>query len=169
MWKRVHDSLEPYTQPLPRHWDADLRGVNRLCILRCLRPDQIANAVRAFVQTQLGEEFLGAPKVDLGAIVAESMPSVPIVVTTAQKNRASVVRLIASVSSRFGCDVAHILLTADGAQAAQVAISKSRPHRSWVVIQNQQLCPEFTSYLELSFLGDDCNSTSNSNMNFLFI
>ena len=154
MWKRIHDSQEPYTQPLPRHWDADLRGVNRLCILRCLRPDQIANAVRAFIHTQLGEDFLVAPKVDIDEIMAESKPLVPIVITTTQENKASAVSFVVGAANRMGRNVSHILVVASRTGVARRTLTQGLSSSSWVIIQNLQLCPGFTTHLEEVFFNN---------------
>ena len=163
MWKRIHDSQEPYTQPLPRHWDADLRGVNRLCILRCLRPDQIANAVRAFIHTQLGEDFLVAPKVDIDEIMAESKPLVPIVITTTQENKASAVSFVVGAANRMGRNVSHILVVASRTGVARRTLTQGLSSSSWVIIQNLQLCPGCTTHLEEVFFNNGCPVSAHVN------
>lgn len=48
-WKAIYDSTEPHQQPLPGQWDARLKGIQRICALRCIRPDKVVLAVQDFV------------------------------------------------------------------------------------------------------------------------
>ena len=79
MWKRIYDSTNPHEQPLPRHWDEDLRGVRRLCALRTIRPDKVSLAVQAFVVDKMGEPFVKPPPFDLAVCYDESSCSSPLI------------------------------------------------------------------------------------------
>jgi len=48
-WRAIYDHTDPHLQPLPGHWDAKLKGIKRLCALRCIRPDKVVLAVQNFV------------------------------------------------------------------------------------------------------------------------
>jgi len=160
MWKRVHDASEPYTQPLPRHWDADLLGVSRICILRCLRPDQIASAVRRFIQAQLGNNFMRMPKADVTSVVIESSCLVPIVVITALKYKSAAANLVIGSARRLERDLIRIT-SFTGPCNAVYAIAQE--HGSWVLMQNPQLYPEYIMHLERNRLG---NFGTTVNINF---
>ena len=44
-WKEVYDSVTPHESSYPGKWNA-LRGLDRMVVLRCLRPDKIVPAVQ---------------------------------------------------------------------------------------------------------------------------
>ena len=54
-------------------------AMQRLLLLRCLRPDKCVPAVSAFVAEQLGSEYIDPPLLDLEASYDESTPSTPII------------------------------------------------------------------------------------------
>ncbi len=153
MWKRIYDASEPHEQPLPRHWDADLRGVNRLCILRCLRPDQIANAVRRFVRNELGNNFLNAPPASIDSIISESKPAVPIMVTTTRENTAAAANMVIATGKHMDRFIAQILVVPGCRSSGDATLAQARSRGTWVLVRNPQLCPEFSLRLEEVCLG----------------
>ena len=56
-----------------------LRGLDRLVLLRCFRPDVISSAAREFISEQIGPEFVVSPTFDLGHSFVESTPATPII------------------------------------------------------------------------------------------
>ena len=53
--------------------------LNRLILLRILRPECVLSAVRAFITAHLGADFAAPPLFDLGKSFAESAPSRPLI------------------------------------------------------------------------------------------
>ena len=47
-WKAIFDSVTPHSETLPGRWNK-LITLERMCILRCLRPDKMVPAVQGFV------------------------------------------------------------------------------------------------------------------------
>jgi len=148
MWKRVHDASEPHLQPLPRHWDADLQGVDRLCVLRCLRPDYIANAVRTFVRRELGEAFLEGTDVDISKMVAESSPAIPIVVTTRPHDLAAAASFVVEVSQSSGHTISRVVVRSGHMQVANTSLNKAKSECHWILFENLSVCPGFARHLE---------------------
>lgn len=52
-WKDYFDSLEPHNYVLPDDWNQRLDSLQKLNILRCLRPDKIVTAIQLFVMGKL--------------------------------------------------------------------------------------------------------------------
>lgn len=48
-WRVIFDSSEPHLTPLPKPWDNDLGSLEKMLVLRCIRPDKIVPAVQNFV------------------------------------------------------------------------------------------------------------------------
>ena len=53
--------------------------MQRLIIVRCLRPDRIVFATTSFIVNNLGSRFTEPPVLDLGSVLADSAPSTPLV------------------------------------------------------------------------------------------
>ena len=64
-WKAIFDSTTPAEQPLPDPWEQNLTPVQRLMVLRVLRPDKLVLAVQRFVLQEMGSKFVEAPPFDL--------------------------------------------------------------------------------------------------------
>ena len=62
-WKAYWDSEKPETLPLPGQVGKNpfITDLQRLCILRCLRPDRVYIAVGQFVKKMLGERYITPP------------------------------------------------------------------------------------------------------------
>ena len=64
-WKAIFDSASPAAQPLPEPWEQNLTPVQKLMVLRVLRPDKLVLAVQRFVLQEMGSKFVEAPPFDL--------------------------------------------------------------------------------------------------------
>ena len=60
-WKTVFDAEDPSFVPLPLHYDATMTMFQKLCLLRCLRPDKVVPSVVKFVENTLGHKFTEPP------------------------------------------------------------------------------------------------------------
>ncbi|KXZ48211.1 DHC-9 protein [Gonium pectorale] len=57
-WKRIYDSLEPHTEPLPEPWQSKLDPFQRIIVLRTIRPDKLIPALTLFVAETMGKRFV---------------------------------------------------------------------------------------------------------------
>ena len=64
-WKAILDSTAPAEQPLPEPWAQSLTPVQKLMVLRVLRPDKLVLAVQHFVLQEMGSKFVEPPPFDL--------------------------------------------------------------------------------------------------------
>ena len=60
-WRALYDSAEPETHPLPGEWDKSLDKLEKLLVLRCVRPDKCVPAIQNFVEASLGRRFIEPP------------------------------------------------------------------------------------------------------------
>jgi dynein heavy chain len=56
-WKHVYDAADPAAEPYPGAHLEKLSSLQRLLVLRALRPDKVVGAVTRYVASQLGEEY----------------------------------------------------------------------------------------------------------------
>ncbi len=78
-YKGLFDSDEAHEVPLAEPWHARLTSFQRLCILRCLRPDKVSVAVQAFVGEHLGGRFVEPPPFDLATCYRDAAPATPLI------------------------------------------------------------------------------------------
>ena len=64
-WKNVFDSATPEKEPYPGKWDTDLNRLQKMCILRALRPDKVIESMQLFVTEKIGQRFIEPPPFDL--------------------------------------------------------------------------------------------------------
>jgi len=78
LWKAVYDSGRPQEERLPGHWGA-LAGMERMVVLRCLRPDKLVPAVQRFIVDNMGRAFIEPPTFDLAGSYADSNCCSPLI------------------------------------------------------------------------------------------
>jgi dynein heavy chain len=80
-WKAWYRHTEPETSAarLPGEWENKCTELQRLIIVRCLRPDRIIFAVTSFIVNNLGQRFTEPPVLDLTQVVVDSVPTSPLI------------------------------------------------------------------------------------------
>lgn len=64
-WKAWFLSGKPEESPLPQDWENKCSDLQRLCVLRSLRPDRILFSASTYVSNNLGPQFADPPTFDL--------------------------------------------------------------------------------------------------------
>ncbi|KAJ7400487.1 hypothetical protein BTVI_105082 [Pitangus sulphuratus] len=77
-WKPIYDSVKPHEEAFPDEWSR-LTGLDRMVILRCLRPDKIIPAVQMFIVENMGRTFIEPPTFDLGRSYSDSNCCAPLI------------------------------------------------------------------------------------------
>jgi len=78
-WERWYRDPEPENQPLPGEWESRTNELQKMVIVRCLRPDRVMFASSNFVASSLGHRFIEPPVLDLAEIFNDSVASIPLV------------------------------------------------------------------------------------------
>ena len=77
-WKAMYDSSNPETFRYPSPFDA-VRDLDRMVILRTLRPDKMVPAVQEFIVDNLGQQYIEPPTFDLQGSFADSNCCAPLI------------------------------------------------------------------------------------------
>ncbi|KAJ3023806.1 hypothetical protein HKX48_000940 [Thoreauomyces humboldtii] len=76
-WKKYCELEVPESEKLPQEWK-NKSALEKLCILRCLRPDRMTYAVSNFIATKMGPKYINTGRVPLAKSYDESTPATPI-------------------------------------------------------------------------------------------
>lgn len=76
-WREWMESEKPENEKLPQDWK-NKSAMQRLCILRALRPDRMTVAMATFVAESIGSEFVEALPNVLSETMQETSPTTPI-------------------------------------------------------------------------------------------
>jgi len=78
-FKSIYDSVEPSDAELPAPWCGRLNDLQKMIVVRCLRPDKMVPAVTKFVTVKMGKSFVEPPPFDLTESYKDSNSTVPLV------------------------------------------------------------------------------------------
>lgn len=77
-WKAFYDSASPHDEELPAPFQ-DLKGLARLVVLRCVRPDKVVPAVQNFIVAYMGQSYIEPPTFNLAETYGDSSCTTPLV------------------------------------------------------------------------------------------
>ncbi|CAM9828576.1 unnamed protein product [Chrysoparadoxa australica] len=78
-WKAWFLSSKPEQEPLVDDWETKCSDLQRLCLLRALRPDRVLFSTSGFVSNNLGAQFADPPPFDLKAVYNSSNAKTPLI------------------------------------------------------------------------------------------
>jgi dynein heavy chain len=78
-WRAWYMSPKPEEEPLPGVWDNKLTMLQRMLILRCLRPDRVLFAIATYISDNMGAQFVDPPPFNLGEIYSDSSTKTPLI------------------------------------------------------------------------------------------
>ena len=78
-WHTWYVSSEPEASTLPGEWENACNELQRMAIVRSLRPDRVAVVATNFIVNNLGQRFVEPPPLDMKAVLADSRPQTPLI------------------------------------------------------------------------------------------
>lgn len=149
-WKTYIELENPEKEKLPGEWKTKT-SVQRLCIMRCLRPDRMTYAVRAFVEEELGSKYVEARMLNFEQTFAETSnithtfftlsagvnPLKDIEILGQKMKFSSLLNNLHNVSLGQGQEV-----------VAEAAIELAAERGHWVILQNIHLVARWLPTLE---------------------
>uniref|UniRef100_A0A4W6E2V4 Dynein axonemal heavy chain 12 n=1 Tax=Lates calcarifer TaxID=8187 RepID=A0A4W6E2V4_LATCA len=148
-FKPVYDSKEPCNTPLPAPWCDQLNDLQKMIIVRCLRPDKIVPAVTKYVTGNLGKKFVQPPPFDLSKSYLDSNSTIPLVfvLSPGADPMASLLKF-ATDKNMGGAKFQSISLGQGQGPIAAKMISTAMQDGTWVCLQNCHLAVSWMSTLE---------------------
>eukprot|EP00798_Chlamydomonas_sp_ICE-L_P021153 gene21153-28042_t len=119
----------------------------KLLVLRSLTPDKLVPAVQAYVMTGMGKRYVEPQEFKLGAIFADSAPSVPLIFVLSAGS--DPMANLLSFADEKGRAVETVSLGQGQGPIAEQWITKAIEKGFWVVLQNCHLAKSFLPRLEV--------------------
>jgi len=145
-WKKIYDDSDPHRMDLPGNWAKTLKGIQKLCALRCIRSDKLCLGVLDFVHDVMGEEFVKPPPFDLSACYDDSSPTIPLVFILSPGS--DPMSAILKAAEQLNIAMNAVSLGQGQGPVAERMIDRGQIEGSWVVLQNCHLAPSWMTSLE---------------------
>uniref|UniRef100_A0A8C5EWR2 Dynein heavy chain n=1 Tax=Gouania willdenowi TaxID=441366 RepID=A0A8C5EWR2_GOUWI len=139
-FKPIHESKEPWNVALPAPWNKQLNDLQKMMIVRCLRPDKMVPTVTEYVKRNLGMKFVQPPPFDLSKSYRDSDCSIPLVFVLSPGAD--------PMANMDGAKFNSISLGQGQGPIAAHMISTARQNGTWVCLQNCHLAVSWMPTLE---------------------
>ncbi|KAG2382028.1 hypothetical protein C9374_005820 [Naegleria lovaniensis] len=146
-WKEWYDAPEPEKLPLPSEKFQSASSFQRMCILRCLRPDRIVVAATSFIAEEMKSEyFVKPPVLTFDNIFNQSSKLSPIVcmISPGYDPANDIIKLSNELDKR----VKYISLGEGQGEKALALLEKGISKGMWVLLQNCHLLVDWMKNVE---------------------
>jgi dynein heavy chain len=149
-WRKFVEAEAPEKEKFPQEWKKK-DALQRLCMMRALRPDRMTYAVQGFVEENLGSRFISNKSVPFQESFGESGPSTPIffILSPGVDPLKDVEQLGQKLGYTAGNkNFLNISLGQGQEVVAEEAMERAYQKGHWVVLQNIHLVKLWLTSLE---------------------
>ncbi|KAF7661524.1 hypothetical protein LDENG_00258930 [Lucifuga dentata] len=149
-WKKMVESECPEKEKFPQEWKGK-SSLQKLIMMRALRPDRMTYALRNFVEEKLGVKYTEGRKVEFAKSFRESGPASPVFFILSPG--VDPLKDVESLGRKLGFTIdlgkLHNVSLGQGQEAvAEVAMEKAAKEGHWVILQNIHLVARWLGSLE---------------------
>ena len=149
-WRKFVEAEAPEKEKFPQEWKKK-DALQRLCMMRCLRPDRMIYAVQGFVEEKLGSRYIENKSVPFAESYEESGPSTPVFFILSPG--VNPLKDVEFLGKKLGFSIAnenfHNISLGQGQEVvAEAAMEKAYKDGHWVVLQNVHLVKNWLPRLE---------------------
>ncbi|NWW79259.1 DYH17 protein, partial [Climacteris rufus] len=149
-WKRFVEMEAPENEVFPMDWK-NKSALQKLCVLRCLRPDRMTYAIRKFVEEKMGRKYVEGRSIDLSEVYKESSPSTPLffILSPGVDPLKDVEALGMRLNFTIDNGKIHNVSLGQGQEiVAEQAMEVAAEQGHWVILQNIHLVSRWLGTLE---------------------
>ncbi|XP_032430935.1 dynein axonemal heavy chain 9 [Xiphophorus hellerii] len=149
-WKKFVESECPEKEKFPQDWKSKT-SLQRLCMMRTLRPDRMTYAVRDFVEEKLGGEYVMGRSLDFAVSFEESSPATPMffILSPGVDPLKDVEKHGKKMGYTFDNNNFHNVSLGQGQEViAEQALDLAAREGHWVILQNIHLVARWLGTLE---------------------
>ncbi|XP_065549706.1 dynein axonemal heavy chain 17 [Lathamus discolor] len=149
-WKKFVESEAPEKEVFPKEWK-NKSALQKLCMLRCMRPDRMTYAIRDFVEEKMGSKYVEGRSVELAKVYKESSPSTPLffILSPGVDPLKDVEALGRKLNFTIGNGRIHNVSLGQGQEpVAERALEVAAEQGHWVILQNIHLVARWLRTLD---------------------
>lgn len=149
-WKKFIESEAPEKEKLPGEWK-NKTAMQRLCILRTLRPDRMIYAATCFVEETMGDKYVETRNIPFIESFDESSAKTPLffILSPGVDPLQDVEKLGKLMQFTVDNGNFHNISLGQGQEKlAEMAIEEATKHGHWVILQNIHLVSKWLLHLE---------------------
>ncbi|XP_014206492.1 dynein beta chain, ciliary [Copidosoma floridanum] len=149
-WKKLVECECPEREKFPQEWK-NKTALQRLCMLRALRPDRMTYAIAAFIEEKLGPRYIEGRTVEFSKSFEETSPSTPVFFILSPG--VNPLKDVEDLGRRLGftsdAQNFHNVSLGQGQESvAECAMDEASQKGHWVVLQNIHLVKKWLPLLE---------------------
>ncbi|GAA6224990.1 dynein heavy chain 11, axonemal-like isoform X1 [Lates japonicus] len=140
-WRKIVESSCPEKERLPQDWK-NKSSLQKLIILRALRPDRMTYTLRTFVEESMGTKYVDAARLEFDKLYDESGPSTPVffILSPGVDPLKDVEKLGLKLGFSIDQGTLHNVSLGQGQEeVAERALRSASKLGHWVILQNVHL------------------------------
>ena len=150
-WKEMYDSETCYRDALPGEgergpWNDSLNPLEKMCVLRCIRPDKMVQSIQDFICHYVGQKFIEPPPFDIENSFSAATVTTPLIFVLTSGSDPT--KDFLTFAEAVGRKVSAISLGQGQGPLAQSLIEQGMSRGSWVLLQNCHLASSWMPELE---------------------
>jgi dynein heavy chain len=148
-WGDWYGLEAPEAAPYPCGYSDKLNALQKLCLMRCFRPDRVYNGAKLFVIDQIGEKFVQPPVLNYERIYAQSSATTPMIfiLSPGADPQADIQRLGDGLGFS-GNKFRYVALGQGQGPVATQLLDSGSTRGYWVLLQNCHLMISWLKALE---------------------
>eukprot|EP00041_Stephanoeca_diplocostata_P039521 m.1633795 g.1633795 ORF g.1633795 m.1633795 type:complete len:4492 (+) comp25411_c0_seq1:204-13679(+) len=165
-WQKFCEAEIPEREKLPGDWKGKSQ-MQQLCILRCLRPDRMMNAITIFIGEMLGERYVSSRSMEFSESYKETTKATGVffILSAGVNPIAYVEDLGKKMGYTFDNGNYHMVSLGQGQEPiAEEAMKLGAKEGHWVVLENIHLVAKWLKTLEKTI--EDCAANAHENFRF---
>jgi dynein heavy chain len=150
-WEQVYTSAEPLAVIEGLLEGAAPSAFQKLCVLRCFRPDKMVPAIQDYIRTELGAQFIDPPSFNLQRCYDDSDATAPLVfvLSVGADPMAELLKLADKLGK--GKKLHTVSLGQGQGVVAEKLIAEAVDTGAWVCLQNCHLAESWMPSLSASW------------------
>ncbi|CEG44893.1 flagellar inner arm dynein 1 heavy chain beta [Plasmopara halstedii] len=145
-WKSWYQSSAPEIEVLPGDWEGKCTELQRLLLLRCVRPDRLGIQAARFAAMHLGARFVDPPPFDLKAIYETSSYKTPLIFVLSPG--VDPTNSLLALAESLHKTVENCALGQGQASVAEAMLARGLESGNWIFLANCHLMLSWTTILD---------------------
>nr|CCA14061.1 PREDICTED: similar to hCG1811879 putative [Albugo laibachii Nc14] len=154
IWKQWTESEAPEAITFPDGYSDRLTELQKLLLLRCFRQDRVYNAMKLFVSSVMGDNYVQPPVLDYERIYSQSSPISPIVcILSPGADPQADIQTLSEAHGFSGHRFRYLALGQGQGHLAEQMVETGYVRGHWVLLQNCHLLASWLKTLEKMLSG----------------